>query len=291
MLFVFCFLICISSQSAFANYFSRIELSSFEYTFTATNDRDVVWSKNNAEAKISASPIPYVSTFAYARGQVRARGEVWMGYDFGVTGAPNSIMPISITSNYRISGGYAASSRVGIITNVRSSVDSYYYDFRHSCNEMLCAHQNFRMANTRIPQVELSDEVIGRIGDFYITYKHDFGEIYDKNYIFDENSSIKQNFLLQLDEFGSGIGYVEINAYANSIYDGTFASALIDPYIEIGESYLSMYPNSRLDIEEGVGNANPSLIPSVPVPAALPLMASALGIFGIARRRNKSNTV
>ena len=27
---------------------------------------------------------------------------------------------------------------------------------------------------------------------------------------------------------------------------------------------------------------------AVPVPAALPLMASALGIFGIARRRNKS---
>lgn len=43
-------------------------------------------------------------------------------------------------------------------------------------------------------------------------------------------------------------------------------------------------------IGEVAFSVNDGDVNAVPVPAALPLMASALGIFGIARRRNKSKT-
>ena len=63
-------------------------------------------------------------------------------------------------------------------------------------------------------------------------------------------------------------------------------------------STLSLLFNNRLEKEfsgllyTSVFMSGGSFIPgTVPVPAALPLMASALGIFGIARRRNKAKTV
>ena len=44
-------------------------------------------------------------------------------------------------------------------------------------------------------------------------------------------------------------------------------------------------------IGEVAFSVNQGEVSTVPVPAALPLMASALGIFGLARRRNKSKAV
>lgn len=65
----------------------------------------------------------------------------------------------------------------------------------------------------------------------------------------------------------------------------------------LGYAFLSTIPGNGWQLPFGgsgflslqytaVVEDNPS---AVPVPAALPLMASALGIFGLARRRNKSN--
>ena len=54
------------------------------------------------------------------------------------------------------------------------------------------------------------------------------------------------------------------------------------------DNVLSQESNGYLynySYTNGLTYAEPS---AVPVPAALPLMASALGVFGIARRRNKA---
>lgn len=50
-------------------------------------------------------------------------------------------------------------------------------------------------------------------------------------------------------------------------------------------SPLHMFDNINLTSVENNGGGNPS---AVPLPAALPLMASVLGVFGLARRCNKA---
>ena len=78
------------------------------------------------------------------------------------------------------------------------------------------------------------------------------------------------------------------DAYVSNFTNGPDASLNI-------LSTLSVFFNNRLEKEfsgylsSSVYMSGGSFIPAtVPVPAALPLMASALGAFGIARRRNKS---
>ena len=93
--------------------------------------------------------------------------------------------------------------------------------------------------------------------------------------------------MLILDETGNSSGQVSIQTQTRALGIVSAVSGFIDPYFFIDSAYLDENPNTSLSFTPGVGNA-PSLVSAVPVPAALPLMASALGVFGIARRRNKS---
>jgi hypothetical protein len=55
-----------------------------------------------------------------------------------------------------------------------------------------------------------------------------------------------------------------------------FASAIVDPYVYIDPTWLAANPGYSLEFSPGIGNE----APSTPLPAALPLFASALGGLG-----------
>ena len=62
-----------------------------------------------------------------------------------------------------------------------------------------------------------------------------------------------------------------------------FSDLLSVQWAQTSPSHI--FDNINLTSVDDNGGGNPS---AVPVPAALPLMASAIGIFGLARRRNKA---
>jgi len=88
---------------------------------------------------------------------------------------------------------------------------------------------------------------------------------------------------ISLDSEGIGYAHVRLNGSAHGTGLGDFASAFIDPYLQISPEYLLDHPDSRLDIEDGIGNTRVNLFSftqqQVPEPGSLVLIG--LGLAGL----------
>lgn len=116
------------------------------------------------------------------------------------------------------------------------------------------------------------------------------------NNIFNTNNTmVGQKFTFNIAEgivnFGftdSNVGFSASNTGANinNIYY-LFGSDLLGD----GSSFIVGFNDKGSDIDADDLVVRVSAVSAVPVPAALPLLATAFGAFGIARRRNKAKAV
>ncbi|MGZ8271102.1 MAG: VPLPA-CTERM sorting domain-containing protein [Methylophilus sp.] len=124
----------------------------------------------------------------------------------------------------------------------------------------------------------ISNVEAGYNNNFYINDTQVFSNKADNNAVF--NYTVLNSGVLNF-EFRSQDGFIDSNGSQNiavlSNYDGNNGQFLL----LLDDSYAA-----HMDFDDHAVGL--STIGAVPVPSALPLMASALGIFGIARRRNKA---
>lgn len=347
-------LLGLQSTAAFAEYYANIsqtegfgyftrysanevttEAASYSATNSALNYDFFVQPSTVAEidtslvnATIKNSGVPYVSAQTFARGytgnnSVSNRTDTniraVLGYDLLINAAPNTLIPITMTSYYEMAFktvpvtyipdsnfviGYSASSaNVGLAANFNSSVGSKSVIFEASCGTTngIC---NSRIRPSTIAEslevihlgtVEF-EEPAANASIIYTDQTYDLTADLASVVKSDNDYFIKQsfvtNFLLDVGENGLVNGLVEINVRADSTAVSQFniaeSYAYIDPYFTISPLYLALFPDAKITITDGVGNDNPLGItnPSaVPLPAAAWLFASAIfGFFGLRKR-------
>ena len=288
-------------NTANAQYMERIIIANeiLHLTTTpSTSDVTITNSTSNlppssSTAIISSSPMPYVfTTSSYDQsvsgpglGPVFGSAGAVLAYDFSLNGTPNTIVPLNFASAFKLTSSNSIDSsglaNVDLVINRFSSgfINSSAVFFDINCSYYSCS-ENISKSNNDI-SLTLDGVLIDGFTDK--TTLQMYGSEFDEYF---RQGLFSGTLILKLDEEGMAIGEVTLQAFTNAGGKSN-VSAFIDPYFFIDSSFLDENPNTTLSFTQGVGNAPPN--PSaVPVPAALPLMASALGIFGIARRRNKA---
>jgi hypothetical protein len=129
----------------------------------------------------------------------------------------------------------------------------------------------------------ISNVDAGYNNNFYINNTQVFSNKTGNNDVF--NYTVENSGVLNL-EFRSQDGFVDANGSQNIAVVSNNGGNPGDFLLLLNDSFAS---HDDFD-DHAVGLSDVSSVSAVPVPAALPLMASALGIFGIASRRNKAKT-
>lgn len=110
------------------------------------------------------------------------------------------------------------------------------------------------------------------------------------------NSTLPPNFLMQLDPTKTSDGFYSVVNFGTPV-NGVQSYQVTDDFnlnfqasLDTGATWVSndpLFGLSNFDPNENSQIQSFIAISSVPVPAALPLMASGLAAFGLGRRRNK----
>lgn len=245
----------------------------------------------NFTATISNNPTPYVSAVSFINSNSSAEfiygsASASLLYSFNINGTPSTLIPINYNSFYRLISNDVNNVGAGTISlDLYNDSGNILGNFYSRCQLDSCTYGTSAQysPNTTFSLDGLILEALNPT-TVPLTYSGTSDNYFEQGFLVGSSS-------FMLNEEGSATGFVRINALAEAQISslGTLSavSAFIDPYFFIDSDYLDQNPDASISFTQGVGNA-PSNISAVPVPAALPLMASALGIFGIARRRNKS---
>jgi len=211
--------------------------------------------------EFSGNPFPYIKlTQDITSGR---NAEARMEYDFEVTGAANSLMPLNMTS-------YSSGEFRELIVNYgNNSAMGRFMLYGSSIADIENSYPNFDLQSERI---FLNGQQIfsQTAGTRSFNFRGDAGS---------DGLYLETLLNVRLDE--NGYGKVNVNMWA-------IGNTYIDPYFYIADEYLALNPTSTIILNSGVGNANP-LVSSVPEPEAYAMLLAGFGLIGFATRR-KSNT-
>lgn len=281
--------------------------SAVNRVYEQTSSNPSLGASEVAQVEISSSPIPYVrasSLYDYRNGGQGANAGTYpetvynqtsagagINYGFTITGTANTLVPVTISSPFQITGyaySNAASTYVPDInrSTVTLTVDGLRVYASVSLNEYgigRSGEPQFRENIDTGPENPTSTSSV-----FVYTPSTAYGL---NGYTYSLTGTITTTVLYEIDSLGNNaFGDVGISAnsssFINSMLGGiAYSEAFIDPYISIDAGYLGANPNARITLGAGVGNT-PAVTSTVPVPAAAWLFASALmGFVSLSRRR------
>ncbi len=232
-----------------------------------------------------------VGTYAYGA----------LSYSFTVTGAANTLVPISISSLFELSTNRPDSFvnsafgqvRLGLFAHDPSGTFGALYGSNRSFISMFCG-TNFNGADCA---AGAGDDSLGKYVD---------GVLLDsthQNYSFDASGNNNFRSALAAFAFGlpldaSGVATVTLEMSATTAaFAGMFdpditaagtqsalhvADAYIDPVIRIDPVYLVSHPGTVLSVEAGLGNGELLPVPELPTQALL--LTGLAGLVWRARR-------
>jgi hypothetical protein len=211
-----------------------------------------------------------------------------MSYSFTLSGAPNALVPISITSLFELStnrptafiNGAFAEVGLALTVNDPQGVFSSLYGAGSSFISMRCQ------------TVASGADCINRAGDDALAKSVDgvvlpstvqlfaFDAVGQRNL---RSGQMAYAFGLPLDASGSAFVTLTLSATtfaANGLFDDDFtcaceqsslhvADAYIDPIVLIDAGYLASHPGTLLTIEAGLGNGPTAAVPELPSGALL----------------------
>lgn len=257
----------LTSLPTMAASFSSVNLNNFNYTLIDLDLEDGITP--------SVTFTPYFEYFfASTRGEDNSFSN---NYTFSTNGQIDATRSTSSLIN-TASGTVTGNSFINKEMNVNGISLGNTYEFGYQSIISNASAYNLS-ANT---ELKISAEVRSTVGITAGGNKEEVASTYarlqvsDNQKIYDEDK--KELFALSL-----------VNGSPFSLSELTLLSVAIT---NLGGQDLTGALISFIRVD-GFSSASKIEYPvsSVPIPAALPLMASALGVFGIARRRNKSKAV
>lgn len=216
-------------------------------------------------------------------------------YSFSVIGAPNAVVPISITSLFELSTNRPTAfanltfADVSVALNVQDPLGTFgtLYGASSSFISMHCrTDANGAGCTNRAGDDALSKTVDGVVLPSTVQ-GYSFDAAGQKNL---RTGQLAYAFGLPLD--ASGFAFVSLMISAttlasNGLFDGDpctcessslhVADAYIDPIIAIDASYLTSHPDTLLAIEAGLGNGPTAAVPELPTGALLLAGIACLG--------------
>lgn len=242
-------------------------------------------------AEISADPLPFVRTSSQTVNfQLDDRGAIGstiaqasIQYDINLTGTPNSYVPVNmfslLSANIDESSLFSGAAFANLVFSNSVNFLSYGLEVRGGITQPT----NLNLQQFQTFSSFGAPSAITTLNGIEITPQGLVLSESDRRFSVDQTLESQLYFFLNDEGFSTGT--ITLSSQVSTVAANGFS--YIDPFFSINPDFLALNPNTSLSFTPGVGNANP--LSSVPVPAALPLMASALGLFGFGAIRRKAS--
>lgn len=217
------------------------------------------------------APAPYVYASVTAPGLISVL-DATLKYSFNVSGSASSYVPLKFTANFNLRHG-SGSNRASVdFRLVGYGIDYSTGGYENVMGSVLCQSAGIGRCDGSTTSSGLSTITVNVAGSSTLLGGSAYG-------------TITGTLMAPTDATGSGIGLVQMNAFASDGGSGLGSWAFIDPRFEIDPTYLALNPSAAFELLPGMGN-DLAMMP-VPEPASAFMLSSGMLVLWIAARRRK----